>query len=105
MSTEQRSKDKNLMLDDLRSCMSDLFRTRQSNKVTKPNEEEQEVSLLARASNVQNICGYCNKKGHQEEECRKKKQDIADGNSKQVKNIRASRHCGGMHWTANVGTS
>jgi hypothetical protein len=95
LTAEQRNKGNNLNFEDLRSCMNDLYRTLHSNEVAKPNEDEHEVSLFAPASNVQNICGYCNKCGHQEDECRKKKAEKSQNNT--LNTLRPCRHCGGKH--------
>jgi hypothetical protein len=86
LTVEQRNKGNNLTLDDLRSCMNDLFRTLQSNKVAKSTDNDLEVSLVASNSKFNGIYGYFQKTGHMTRDCRKK-ESRAEHESKQCTEI------------------
>jgi gag-polypeptide of LTR copia-type len=94
LTAEQRSKGTKLTLAHLRSCMNDLYRTRNPN-VTSKNENE--VSLAATATKFNGICGYCKKPGHMARDCRKKKSDLNKNDGNKSKTLRPCRHCGGKH--------
>jgi hypothetical protein len=90
LTAEQRVKGTNLTLEDLRSCMNDLYRTRSSKSTTDPNQIE--VSLAAHQMKFNGVCGYCEKTGHSEEKCWHK-----NANRNKNKTLRPCIHCGGKH--------
>jgi gag-polypeptide of LTR copia-type/Zinc knuckle len=100
LTAEQRYKGSSLTLADLRSCMNDLYRTK--NPTKNDNRNETEVSLAAPSIKFNGICEYCKKPGHMARDCRKKKADHSKDNRNNTntftpKNMRPCRHCGGKH--------
>jgi hypothetical protein len=91
LTAEQRNKGNSLTLEDLQSCMSDLFRTFQSNKVAKQTDHDLEVSLVASISKFNGICGYCKKPGHMARDCCKKKAEQIKSQNNAPKSLQTLR--------------
>jgi hypothetical protein len=95
LTAEQRNKGSNLTLNDLNSCMNDLYRTMNPNRVD--SKEETEVALSATSTKFKGICRNCKKPGHMARDCRAKKVGISKDDGTGFKNLRPCRHCGGKH--------